>query len=221
MTLLYVMQQSVTHRILPVNTDTLVGARFGKFFTFLGWPDYYERGVATPSLPPDGAAGVTLAAFDIALRANLIPRPTMAEAPLSKNRALEMLLGACGASTPFELSVSGPRGGLPERVILDRPIALIGRDRRCAIRLRAKGVAPRHAYLQRIAGRPFIVNLGGSKGSRGRDGNISGGWLRNGDAVGIGPYSISFARSAQSAEAPVAAWPEKLDPLVAGSVDQI
>jgi pSer/pThr/pTyr-binding forkhead associated (FHA) protein len=132
-----------------------------------------------------------------------------------------MFLGACGATNPLELSVTGPRGDSPERVVIDRPYALIGRDRRCEIRLRAKGVAPRHAYLQRIAGRAFVVNLHAGKGSRGRDLNITSGWLQPGDALVIGPYSIRLAGSADNVEARSAAWPDQPDPLVAGSVDQI
>src|SRR5262249_51366617 len=85
-------------------------------------------------------------------RASITARRCAGEVALSDNRALEMFLAACGADVPLELTVSGRRGGTPEQVVLDRPFALIGSDRRCEIRLRATGVAPRQFYLQRIAG---------------------------------------------------------------------
>src|SRR5262249_24107640 len=182
------------------------------------------RGDCCPSRPLEGVAVLSMPDARCLPRNTPhvpIPRPTTAEVALSRNRALEMFLGACGASTPLELSVSGPRGGSPDRALLAWPFPLTARDRRCEIRLKATAIAPRHAYLQRVAGRPYIVIFGNSKESRARDSNISGGWLRASDAVVIGPYSIRVAESAPNAAAHAAGWPENLDPLVAGSVDQI
>jgi pSer/pThr/pTyr-binding forkhead associated (FHA) protein len=128
-----------------------------------------------------------------------------------------MFQEACGASLPLELDVFRSRVHSPERVTLDRPFGLIGSDRRCEIRLKSTGVAPRHAYLQRVAGRTFILDLGSRKGLELQKKNCASGWLRSGESLVIGPYRISANAECSNGTA----WPDDLDPLEAGSVDRV
>jgi pSer/pThr/pTyr-binding forkhead associated (FHA) protein len=120
----------------------------------------------------------------------------------------------------LELEVLRSRAPAPEHIVLDRPFALIGSDRRCEVRLKATGVAPRHAYLQRIAGRTFILDLGSRKGLLLQGKKRTSGWLAVGESVGIGPYSLTSA-SAGSNGSGRTAGPHDLDPLEAGSVDRL
>src|SRR5262245_44224196 len=103
-----------------------------------------------------------------------------AEDPVLSSRALETFVGACGAARPVELEIVGPNGAPSRRRTLDRPFALIGRARRNEIHLKATVISPRHAYLQTVAGQPFILDLESKAGTRCNGVTRGGSWLRPG-----------------------------------------
>ncbi len=103
-------------------------------------------------------------------------------------------LEACGATGPLTLDVEGPAGMGVGRLVLPRPFALIGRDRRADVMLDHDLVSRRHAFLVIIEGWPFFIDLESRSGSSLEDlPPREWGWLRPGQALLIGPYRIRQA----------------------------
>ena len=84
-----------------------------------------------------------------------------------------------------------PEGMEVGRLVLPRPYALIGRDRRTDVMLDHDLVSRRHAFLVIIEGWPFFIDLESRSGSSLADSPPrEWGWLRPGQALQIGPYRI-------------------------------
>lgn len=96
---------------------------------------------------------------------------------------MDSFLMACRANAPLTLEIETPDVG-PERREFAQPFALIGRDDRADLRLDHEQVSRRHAYLQVINGCVFAIDLDS------RTGIGSAGWLRPGDALMVGPFTI-------------------------------
>jgi pSer/pThr/pTyr-binding forkhead associated (FHA) protein len=80
------------------------------------------------------------------------------------------------------------------RLVLPRPFALIGRDRRADLMLDHDLVSRRHAFLVIIEGWPFFIDLESRSGSSLEDSPPrEWGWLRLGQTLQIGPYRIRQA----------------------------
>jgi pSer/pThr/pTyr-binding forkhead associated (FHA) protein len=88
------------------------------------------------------------------------------------------------------LSVQGPdrEGDTPE--MLEGPFAVIGRDPNADLVLDHPDVSRRHAYLQVVAGRPFLIDLASRAGVYWGDERRSSGWVPRGEAVRIGPFLV-------------------------------
>ena len=84
----------------------------------------------------------------------------------ARDAAREQLFHECQGRRGMHLLVELPGVAQPERLDLDRPFLLIGRDPDCELRLDHPEVAPRQAYLQWVAGHLFCTDLGGDAGSR-------------------------------------------------------
>ena len=107
---------------------------------------------------------------------------------------------ASGLAGPLTLEIEGP--GLPaaERRSFAQPFALIGRDDRADLMLDHDMVSRRHAYLQAIDGRVFVVDLESRAGTIGGDGPLESGWISPGQTLLIGPYSVRLANSATDSD---------------------
>src|SRR5262249_58053764 len=105
----------------------------------------------------------------------------------------EMFREACGWPGRLDFDVHGPEGARVSCHQRDRPFARIGRDPRNDIRLDLANVSARHAYLQVIAGRPFVVDLGSRSGTRWRGESRSAGWLGPDDVLGGGDFTGRLA----------------------------
>lgn len=82
------------------------------------------------------------------------------------NSAREQLFHECHGRSGMHLLVELPGVAQPERLDLDRPFLLIGRDSDCDLRLNHSDVSPRQVYLQWVAGHLFCTDLVGEVGSR-------------------------------------------------------
>jgi pSer/pThr/pTyr-binding forkhead associated (FHA) protein len=103
---------------------------------------------------------------------------------------MEVFLTACGASGPILLEVEGP--GLPSaaRLCFSRPYVLVGRDERADLVLDHDEVSRRHAYLQVIDGQFFFVDLESRTGTTFEGVITESGWLEDGQAIMVGPYTL-------------------------------
>lgn len=104
----------------------------------------------------------------------------------------EQFFNDCGLSSRPSLIVEGP-GRENEAVFeLRRPYLVIGRGPRAGLRLEDPSVSGRHAYMQFLRGRPFIVDLGSRLGVRWGDLKQPSGWLDGPEGVQIGSYRLRF-----------------------------
>ncbi len=131
---------------------------------------------------------------------------------MSKQPA-DLFATSCGATLPLELNVSGPGWAGAERRTFDHPFVLIGRHEDNGLRLDDPEVSRRHAYLQRLGGRVFCVDLGSRTGVRWEGTPRPAGWLRPNQRVQIGPFTLELAAASGGGEGPGDEAEEPRDPL--------
>jgi pSer/pThr/pTyr-binding forkhead associated (FHA) protein len=96
---------------------------------------------------------------------------------------------ACGLSGPLTLGLSS--GAQPHQPFrLARPSVVIGRDERALLRLKDPAVSRRHAYLQVLGNRLFVIDLESRAGIALRGTQELSGWLDPGQHLTIGQYRI-------------------------------
>src|SRR5205085_9103344 len=88
-------------------------------------------------------------------------RPRLRTRPMDamSQRSLEMFWQACQARAPLELLVRPQGSDTWQRRTLATPFAVIGRDPDVDLRLDHPDINRRHAYLQVLQGRVFVVDL--------------------------------------------------------------
>jgi len=91
----------------------------------------------------------------------------------------------------LRVAVSTPRRSKPRLVELAQPFAVVGRADEADITLEGDDVSFRHAYLQRLAGRVFCIDLSSKTGTYWGEKRRYSGWLSPRKAVRIGGYSLS------------------------------
>ncbi len=104
--------------------------------------------------------------------------------------SIDLFLEACGASSPLELELEDPHRQLAERRLVYQPFAIVGRDPESDIALEHEQISHRHAYLQLIGGRLFVVDLASRSGTFWESGDQSAGWLDRNQSIRIGPVSL-------------------------------
>jgi pSer/pThr/pTyr-binding forkhead associated (FHA) protein/anti-anti-sigma regulatory factor len=90
----------------------------------------------------------------------------------------------------LRVAVSMPRHPNPRLVELAQPFAVVGRADEADITLEGDDVSFRHAYLQRLAGRVFCIDLSSKTGTYWGEKRRYSGWLSPRKAVRIGGYSL-------------------------------
>jgi pSer/pThr/pTyr-binding forkhead associated (FHA) protein len=111
--------------------------------------------------------------------------------------AIELFRNACGLSSPLSLhceEAGQPTGGSIAQTF-ECPFVLVGRDSRSDLVLDSNHVSRRHAFLQAVGGRLYVVDLNsrskvfweGDKAPRGQ------GWLDGSRFIRIGPYVLRRA----------------------------
>lgn len=102
---------------------------------------------------------------------------------------------ACGARLPLRLSITNERTGESEDVIVERPWAVIGGGEMCDIRLIHPDVSQRHAYLQFVGNRILCSDLASRTGTHFSTEIRPRIWLKTGQPIYIGPFSIRLAEN--------------------------
>lgn len=115
----------------------------------------------------------------------------------------------CGATTSLALRVESHGTVLAEGSV-HQPFTLIGRDDACDVTLTDPDVNLRHAWLQVLGGKAFLLDLGSRTGLKWPKGQQLCGWLDAGVPVGIGPFQFVL-RSPPSLHP--RAWPAGFNPL--------
>jgi pSer/pThr/pTyr-binding forkhead associated (FHA) protein len=100
---------------------------------------------------------------------------------------------ACGAPVPLRIAITNERTGDSEHVLVERPWALIGADPRCDIHLVHPDVSQRHAYLQVVDSRLLCCDLGSRTGTHVAGAVRARSWVKAGDSIFVGPYSIRLS----------------------------
>ena len=142
--------------------------------------------------------------------------------PAMHERALELFREACGLGAPIVLECEGPSASADSGAghTFASPFVLIGRERRSGLFLEDGQVGRRHALLQAVAGRVFVVDLESRSKVfwEGEDSPREHGWLAESVSIKIGPYRIR-----RSSTGAVADWANNLDgfesPLKANGKD--
>ena len=99
--------------------------------------------------------------------------------------------GASRLEQSAYLEVQGSSGPLSRFGLSDAPV-VIGRVADCELRLDDPMVSRKHARIERRDGRWRIVDLGSHNGTRLNNAAVKEQSLRDGDVVGIGPFSLTF-----------------------------
>lgn len=110
---------------------------------------------------------------------------------------------ACGATGPLELEVDLAEGGVLARGAVAMPFTLVGRDDACDVILTDAEVNPRHAWLQVVRGRVYVVDLGSRTGLGWPDGRTGNGWLVPNGPVRIGPFLLKLRALPSPADPPL------------------
>src|SRR5262249_40316867 len=111
--------------------------------------------------------------------------------------AIELFRNACGLSSPLSLhcaEAGQPTGGSIAETF-DCPFVVVGRDSRSDLVLESDQVSRRHAYLQAVGGRIYVVDLESRSKLfwEGDEAPRSQGWLDAGRFIRIGPYLLRQA----------------------------
>jgi pSer/pThr/pTyr-binding forkhead associated (FHA) protein len=106
------------------------------------------------------------------------------------NKSPIWFAAACGAVSSLDLVIEKDTGEVVTRGAVEQPCAMIGRDPYCEIVLADKSVSARHAFLQVVGGRVFVVDLDSRSGTRWDDLPRPDGWLTPDTPVQLGPFRI-------------------------------
>jgi pSer/pThr/pTyr-binding forkhead associated (FHA) protein len=137
----------------------------------------------------------------------------------------ELFSQACGGT--LRLAIERPGGPEAVHKALDRPFALVGRERWADLPLDDSEVSRRHAYLQVIEGRVFCLDLESRNGVQQDGRSLPAGWLGPGRPVRIGPFTLGTEDDPAAPSGPAASWdplaprPADQDPLPAVSFDVV
>jgi pSer/pThr/pTyr-binding forkhead associated (FHA) protein len=124
----------------------------------------------------------------------------------------ELFLASCGVFGRWSLSVSGPKK-VEKEPAFAVPYVLVGSRRDNYLRLKHPDVSRRHAYLQALPGGLFCVDLGSRLGLRFDDQDRLWGWLRTGQRLHVGPFTLALPAANQTSWLASSAWAPP-DPIV-------
>jgi pSer/pThr/pTyr-binding forkhead associated (FHA) protein len=99
---------------------------------------------------------------------------------------------ACGLAGSFLVELEGPGSDARSTLEFRQPFLVVGRDPLSDLTIDDPEVAPRHAYLQVIAGRVFCLNLGGRSGIHWDEGPRQASWVDGRNGIRIGPVRLRF-----------------------------
>jgi pSer/pThr/pTyr-binding forkhead associated (FHA) protein len=95
------------------------------------------------------------------------------------------------------------------RILLDKPILLLGREPECDIQFDSRKVSRRHCCIAQVGDRLIVRDLGSTNGIRINGVRVLEGYLNTGDELTIGNqrYQVSWGEQSQSVRRPPAGGP--------------
>lgn len=105
---------------------------------------------------------------------------------------------ATGSSDPLRLEIARADGSDRHSVSLDNSFGIIGQSRGCDVLLRDPEIGFRHAYLQMLGGRLFVVDLGTKSGISWDDGTKESGWFLPERTLNVGPFQVRIEANSPS-----------------------
>lgn len=75
-----------------------------------------------------------------------------------------------------------------QRILIDKPILLLGRDQECDIQFDSRKISRRHCCIAQVSDQLIIRDLGSTNGIRINGVRVLEGYLNSGDEVAIGNY---------------------------------
>lgn len=76
----------------------------------------------------------------------------------------------------------------PVRILLDKPIVLLGRDAECDIQFESRKISRRHCCLAQVGEQLVVRDLGSTNGIRINGVRVLEGYLRAGDELAVGSH---------------------------------
>ena len=113
----------------------------------------------------------------------------LAETPMFQ-QAGKSFLEACGADGPLVLGVEEPGVSAVSWRVFDQPFVVVGRGPTADLHLNNPLVSRRHAYLQIIAGRLFVVDLQSRTGTCWNGEPGGWGWIDARSIITVGPFRL-------------------------------
>ncbi len=120
-------------------------------------------------------------------------------------RTIEEFANASGTTGPLRFRIEAPEGVKTPRAPDGQPFVVIGSDPQADLVLDHPDVSRRHAYLQVVDGRVFVVDLESRLGLRIDGLAARSGWVRR--AIEIGPYRVEVELEDSGAEDPERSMP--------------
>jgi predicted component of type VI protein secretion system len=74
------------------------------------------------------------------------------------------------------------------RILLDKPILLLGRDSECDIQFESRKISRRHCCIAQVGDRLIVRDLGSTNGVRINGVRVVEGYLRDGDELSVGSH---------------------------------
>ena len=106
------------------------------------------------------------------------------------NQAGKLFLEACGVDGSLVLGVEEPGVSAVSWRVFDQPFVVVGRGPGVDLHLNDPRVSRRHAYLQVIAGRLFIIDLQSRTGTCWNGEPGSWGWIATRSVITVGPFRL-------------------------------
>jgi hypothetical protein len=123
----------------------------------------------------------------------------------------ERFLAGCGVFGRWGISVSQP-GAVVEENAFSQAFAIVGNGKGTNLHLPGSEMGRKHAYLQVLKGGLFCVDLSPRRGVRWGDQCQPYGWVRPGESIGVGPYTLDLCAIDQDSWLARSAMPQP-DPL--------
>jgi pSer/pThr/pTyr-binding forkhead associated (FHA) protein len=131
------------------------------------------------------------------------PAPKTTRPRSARNVPLADFARSCGLAGALRIVVYDEGGNPAGEHLVRGPFAFIGRGRRADVPLDSPHVSPRHAYVQAVGNRVFVLDLGSRTGIHWADGPRACGWVGPDDEVRIGPFSLRFHPDFAAESAPI------------------
>ncbi len=82
------------------------------------------------------------------------------------------------------------------RILLDKPILLLGRDTECDIQFESKKISRRHCCIAQVGERLIVRDLGSTNGIRINGVRVVEGFLKDGDELSVGSHRYQVSSDA-------------------------